>query len=271
MDMVTGKLRDAECQLDQKANEYSQAKVQYQSAARALEDKLSILTADLHNSCERSNSLEDQLNATHMEMKDLRESLDTVHAQKMEADQFNADLQKKKDVFEVQVHDLSDQLDVVSKGREEALTQVNVLLAEKSTLECKLTEFERNMAELVNKSAHLEQELESRVDLLRQKEDAVSQLKSDLEVALSNQETATVQLNDLLQQQEKDGDEQSRIAKMLTEAETEKEQLSIEVKGIKEVLIDLKSELEASRIEEIELRSQLEVALIENEQIKYVL
>jgi hypothetical protein len=43
------------------------------------------------------------------------------------------------------------------------------------------------------------------------------------------------------------------------------------VKGIKEVLIDLKSELEASRIEEIELRSQLEVALIENEQIKYVL
>jgi chromosome segregation ATPase len=99
MDMVTGKLRDAECQLDQKANEYSQAKVQYQSAARALEDKLSILTADLHNSCERSNSLEDQLNATHMEMKDLRESLDTVHAQKMEADQFNADLQKKKITF----------------------------------------------------------------------------------------------------------------------------------------------------------------------------
>ena len=53
MDMMTGKLRDAKCQLDQKAYEYSRAEVQYQSAARTLEDNISILTADLHNSCER--------------------------------------------------------------------------------------------------------------------------------------------------------------------------------------------------------------------------
>ena len=33
------------------------------------------------------------------------------------------------------MHDLSDQLEVINKGREDALTQVNILLAEKSTLE----------------------------------------------------------------------------------------------------------------------------------------
>lgn len=106
-------------------------------------------------------------------------------------------------------------------------------------------------------------------------------------------------------------DEQSRVTKSLTETEvcllsycvilvssnvwhrvyhqTEKEQLRVEVVGIKDALIDLKSELEvcgagmlfccyfchihllqASRGEEIDLRNQLEVALLENDQLKWV-
>lgn len=50
---LTHKLRDTESQLGQKALEYSQAEAQYQSTVRDLEDNRSLLTADLHNSCER--------------------------------------------------------------------------------------------------------------------------------------------------------------------------------------------------------------------------
>ena len=40
-----------------------------------------------------------------------------------------------KEVQELQVHDLSDQLSVVSKNRDSALTDVNVLVSEKCGLE----------------------------------------------------------------------------------------------------------------------------------------
>ncbi|XP_062515203.1 uncharacterized protein LOC134190726 isoform X2 [Corticium candelabrum] len=265
---LTTQLRDAETEISRKSCEYTQAQAQYQAAARVLEDNIALRTADLHNSRERTYSLENELNGLHGEMKDLRESLDSAHSQKLEADQFIAELLKKNEVQELQVHDLSDQLSVVSKNRDSALTDVNVLVSEKCGLESKVVELESSITGLIDRSALLEKQLSSHTGLLREREAAVSKLTNDLEVALSNQKTTSSELNNLRQQQEKDSDKQSRVAKILNETETEKEQLAMEVMGIKEALIDLKSELETSKEGEIDLRNQLEIALLGNDQLK---